>query len=335
MDVSSYFDSIDHSILKKLWAQILNRFDLPKDHFKVFKSITKYSYIEIGDIFNLSPNYRDNKLINLRHKSIDGFFDSGEKFRKAIENQKVIKVNRKSFGIPQGSPISATLSNLYLYEFDKLMNKLAKLYNGFYRRYSDDIVFVCDPKWIAKINGTVKQFLTTDLKLTIQDEKTQWVDFVRNSPNDEWQTTLNEKGIKYLNRPLTYLGFDFDGKKIRIKQKSISSYYRKLKRNIRRSAFFAKKIKEAHAEGRLLNRDAWIYRTKIYKLKTHLGSRKKTIDNKIYWGNFLSYAYNASRIMNEPGIKKQLRNHWRIVESEIDRFNQKYKLMKSTSDNNR
>lgn len=334
MDVSSYFDSINHKILKKLWAQLLNRFDLPDDHYKVYRAITKFSFIEIGDIFELSPNYKIGKLIYLKNKSLDGFFDSGEQFRNMIKDNKIIKINRKDFGIPQGSAISATLSNLYLYEFDKLMIKLSKLYNGFYRRYSDDIVFVCDPQWVNKVNETVKQFLTDDLKLTIQDEKTQWVNFERESAQKEWQTTLNENGVKYKNRPLTYLGFDFDGQNIRIKQKSISSYYRKLKRSIRRAAFFANKIKEAHKEGRLLNRDAWIYRTRIYKLKTHLGSRKKTIDNKIYWGNFLSYAYNSSRIMKEPGIKKQMRNHWRIVESEINRMNRKYGLLKSTSDNN-
>ena len=40
-------------------------------------------------------------------------------------------------GIPQGNPISAILSNLYLYELDKL-----SLYNGWKMiRYADDMVF--------------------------------------------------------------------------------------------------------------------------------------------------------------------------------------------------
>lgn len=334
LDVSSYFDTINHNILKKLWAKLLLRVDLPQDHYKIFRSITKYSYIEIGHVLKLTPHAKINKLSNLRYKSLPSFFENGSEFRKLIEGKNLIRVNRKNFGIPQGSPISAVLSNLYLLEFDKLMVKLSKLYNGFYRRYSDDIVFVCDPKWIDNVNSIVKEFLVNELKLNIQDKKTQRVDFERNNLNDNWHTTLNEEGIKYKGRPLTYLGFDFDGVKIRIKQKSISSFYRKTKRIIRRSAYFALKTKNALDQGQKINKDPWLYRSKIYRLKTHLGARKKSIDNKVFWGNYLSYSYNAARIMNESGIKKQLKNHWRIVEREIEKFNYKYDLKKSTSKSN-
>lgn len=333
LDVSSYFDTINHKLLKKFWANLLHRIDLPKDHYKVYKSITKYSYIEIGHLFQLTPHSTIDKISHLKAKALDSFFNNGKEFRKHIDSKNLIRVNRKEFGIPQGSPISAVLSNLYLLEFDKLMVKLAKLYNGLYRRYSDDIVFVCHPKWICKVNSTIKGFLVDDLKLIIQDKKTQRVDFYRDNANEDWKTTLIEQGIKYKGRPLTYLGFDFDGKNIRIKQKSISSYYRKTKRIIRRAAYFALRTKIAQAKGRLLKKDPWIYRSKIYRLKTHLGARKKTIDDKVFWGNYLSYTYNAAKIMEEPGIKKQLRNHWRLVESEINRFNSRYGLQKSTSNN--
>lgn len=333
LDVSSYFDSINHFLLKKIWAKLLNRIDLPKDHYKVYRSITKYSYIEIGHLFKITPNAKIDKLAQLKQKSINGFFKNGREFRKLIDGKNLIRVNRKDYGIPQGSPISAVLSNLYLLEFDKLMVKLAKTYNGLYRRYSDDIVFVCDPKWIDKVNLTVMNFLVDELKLNIQEEKTQRVDFTRDNENESWDTTLNESGIKYKGRPLTYLGFDFDGKHIRIKQKSISSYYRKTKRFIRRAAQFAYKTKKAQEKGLLMNKDPWIYRSKLYRLKTHLGARKKSIGDKVFWGNYLSYAYNAAKIMGEPGIKKQTRNHWRIVDRSIDNFNKKYDLVNSMPKN--
>jgi hypothetical protein len=333
IDVSSYFDTINHLLLKKTWAKLLGRIDLPKDHYKVYRSITKYSYIEIGNIFKITQNAKINKLSHLRQKSIDGFFKNGSEFRKLIDGKNIIRVNKNDFGIPQGSPISAVLSNLYLVEFDKLMVKLAKAYQGLYKRYSDDIVFVCDPQWIEKVDQTIKDFLIDELKLTIQEEKTQRVDFTRENENESWNTTLNEGGIKYKGRPLTYLGFDFDGQVIRIKQKSISSYYRKTKRFIRRAAHFANKTKESQEKGLSMNKDPWIYRSKLYRLKTHLGARKKSIDNKIFWGNYLSYAYNAAKIMGEPGIKKQTRNHWRIVNKSIDNFNKKYDLVNSLPKN--
>lgn len=329
LDVSSYFDTINHKILKKSWTKLLGRFDLPLDHYKIFKSVTKFSYLEIGDVMNITPEHKIEKLSHLKSKSIDSFFKNGKDFQNAVKDKGLIRVNRKPFGIPQGSPISAVLSNLYLLEFDKLMVKLAKLYDGMYRRYSDDIVFVCDPKWIDKVNSTVKSYLIDELHLTIQDKKTQRVDFLRESKNHFWTTNLIEQGHKYQGRPLTYLGFDFDGKNIRIKQKSISSYYRKTKRIIRRAAYFAYKSKRLIEAKRPTQSDPWIYRTKIYRLKTHLGARKKTIDDKVFWGNYLSYAYNASRIMKEPAIRRQLRNHWRIVEGEIERFNRLYGLEKS------
>jgi len=332
LDVSSYFDTVNHKILKKQWANLLNRVDLPLDHFKVFKAITKFAFIEISDVFNLTPHAKINKLSHLRFKNLESFFVNGKEFRNLVQDTNSIRVNRQEFGIPQGSPISAVLSNLYLLDFDRLMVKLAKLYNGLYRRYSDDIVFICDPKWIDIVNHTVKDFLVNNLNLNIQDKKTQRVDFERTQIGHDWGTTLNEEGIKYKGMPLTYLGFDFDGKVIRIKQKSISSFYRKLKRNIRRAAYFARKTKEAQSKGFSMNKDPWIYRTKIYRLKTHLGARKKSIDGRVFWGNYLSYVYNSSKIMCEPAIKKQLRNHWKIVENEINRFNEKYDLIKSTPD---
>jgi len=326
LDVSKYFDSIDHKHLKKLWSNLLGRIDLPIDHYKVFKAITKFSYLEISDIIKLTPENGVNKLSLLKRKSLDSFFEDGKSFQEAVIGKGLIRLNKNDFGIPQGSPISAVLSNLYLLEFDKLMVKLAKLYNGLYRRYSDDIVFICNPKFIEKINKTIIAYLTSELSLIIQDKKTQRVDFSRSSSQENWNTTLNVEGEKYYGRPLTYLGFDFDGKTIRIKQKSISGYYRKMKRLIRRAAFYANKANQRKKRDETNGGDPWIYKSRIYRLKSHLGAKKKKIENKVFWGNYLSYAYNASQIMKEPKIKKQLRNHWRIIEKNIKYFNNKYDL---------
>ncbi|HMW10718.1 MAG TPA: reverse transcriptase domain-containing protein [Saprospiraceae bacterium] len=333
LDISNYFDTIDHKILKINWAGLLNRLDLPIDHYKLFRAITKYSFIEIGDILQNS-SHKISKLSLLKYQDLESFYNNASEFRESIIGKSLLRKNRNNCGIPQGSPISAVLSNLYLLHFDIMMVKMAKLYGGMYRRYSDDIIFICDPIWIDRVTVTMKEFLSVNLRLNIQDKKTQRVDFKRESNQLPWETTLNEAGFKYKSRPLTYLGFDFDGKKIRIKQKSISSYYRKTKRIIRRAAYFARKAQKRNLNINVKKKlDSWIYKSKIYKQKTHLGSRKKTINNKIYWGNFLSYAYNASKIMEEPGIKKQLRHHWKMVESLIEYYTLKFELPESTSKN--
>ena len=43
LDLSKFFDTLDHSILKQSWASLLGETILPLDHFKVFKSITQFS----------------------------------------------------------------------------------------------------------------------------------------------------------------------------------------------------------------------------------------------------------------------------------------------------
>jgi len=44
------------------------------------------------------------------------------------------------YGIPQGSALSALLSNIYLVDFDEYMFKLGQTIGFIYRRYCDDIL---------------------------------------------------------------------------------------------------------------------------------------------------------------------------------------------------
>ena len=53
----------------------------------------------------------------------------------------------------------------------------------------------------------------------------------------------------------------------------------------------------------------------LYRRYSYLG--KKLGKNKEEKRNFLSYAYDAARIMNEPGIKNQVKDHWRRLQKEI------------------
>lgn len=71
-------------------------------------------------------------------------------------------------GIPQGNPISAVLSNLYLYELDKLaISKGWKMV-----RYADDIVFsVFNIKEAQLILSQVEEYLLNNRKLTIHPLK--------------------------------------------------------------------------------------------------------------------------------------------------------------------
>ena len=45
-------------------------------------------------------------------------------------------------GIPQGSPISGTLANIYMLEIDKIIAEYIDNLNGYYIRYSDDFIII-------------------------------------------------------------------------------------------------------------------------------------------------------------------------------------------------
>lgn len=100
-------------------------------------------------------------------------------------------------GIPQGNPISAVLSNLYLYELDMLaISKKWKMV-----RYADDMVFsVSNKEEAMKVLSQVDEYLSEKRNLTIHP-----------------LTKSSEKTAIYMNlksKHMKYLGIKFDGQKI-------------------------------------------------------------------------------------------------------------------------
>ena len=45
LDVTGFFDNLDHGILKDHWCQVIGQSQLPADQYKMFRSLTKYSYV--------------------------------------------------------------------------------------------------------------------------------------------------------------------------------------------------------------------------------------------------------------------------------------------------
>lgn len=80
-----------------------------------------------------------------------------------------INKNFSGIGIPQGSLISAILSNVYMIDFDQELAETIFGFKGFYRRYSDDFIVVipnsetCEPENIK--NKIICMAETYDLKL--------------------------------------------------------------------------------------------------------------------------------------------------------------------------
>ncbi|WP_298903187.1 antiviral reverse transcriptase Drt2 [uncultured Psychroserpens sp.] len=326
LDISKFFDSLDHSILKKMWRKVLgdNVITLPKDHYNVYKSLINFSYIEMSDILD---KYDIKHIKELRRRNSSSFCADIEDFKKNFVETGLIKKNPfknksgKPQGIPQGTPLSALLANFYLFEFDNIvLSAIESCNNALYRRYSDDLVIVCDKKDAQYLQNLVMSEISNKCNLLIHLDKTKKYVFEKDKKNNEFSVKqiLKNGGFKP-NIPLEYLGFEFDGNRILLKSSSLSKYYRKAKRGVRIRAWRALEAKKKKRRKPATN--AKIYRQGLYKSFSHLGRNRKR-------GNYLTYAYRAAEIMNEPAIKGQVSNSWKILNNQIDRYQKKYRLPK-------
>ncbi|OAI88959.1 MULTISPECIES: reverse transcriptase domain-containing protein [Exiguobacterium] len=301
LDFSSFFDNISHDELKKSLKQLLNVGELPADIYNVFKSITKFRYLEKEDLdrYLLSiKNEKDIDIDNLiQEKQIKNYM-SMHTFRNLIKSNqlKVYPETIKTFGIPQGSGVSSVCSNIRLIKFDIEMNEWTKKLNGLYRRYCDDLIWIIpdvDEHQMDQIKNEIYEKISRYKDLKLQKEKTILLSY-----SDRKMTTLEGQSSK-----LDYLGFVFDGNSIKIREKSLFKYYN---RAYRKTRVLAKKH-------HVYNRNA--YMKSLYGLYTHLGMNYKG------YGNFISYSYKAEKIMKalpvDVQIRQQVKRHWYKVNKRL------------------
>lgn len=372
-DIKSFFSELDHKLLKTAWCDLLRVSVLPKDHYNVFKATTKFRYILKDDLRLKTNNGRrksgfdERKLAHIRKvHGKECFFESLEDFRDAIAT-KQIKVYKKPFvkkdlitglktpvGIPQGLPISAILANLYLYKFDiAVLQKVVHGMGGFYRRYSDDILIVCKKDQSTEIEHFIKGEIGKS-KVDISDEKTEKYLFRNHRIGANGDKTASFKIMKdgsIIAKPLTYLGFEFNGENILIKSANLAKFYRRMIYATKRKAIMAVKIAET------LGTEPVIYKGRLKRLygELKLGtvkqfnkskklvrhpdgfyrySSRKSLPKKT--SNYFSYVRRASKIMNKSGISAQLRKHRTIfniaIGKQLERAKQRNGIDKHTQD---
>lgn len=336
-DVTSFFDNLNHKILKRQWTKILNEKTLPEDHYNVFKALTNIKYVE-GE--QLLKSYKNNvwvkrglennskefeyikkevsKSFYFKEKNVVAYCDKKE-FLKNNLNLVVSKNN--DFGIPQGSPISATLANVYMLDFDQHLFDKVETIGGYYQRYSDDLIVICEQSHEDEIIKTLRELIANEkiANLEIQPQKTKTYRFENIDSKfigfeiDEITKTQN------FNKTLEYLGFSFDGQRALVKTSGYSKFYRSMIKSFKKSASLAKNSK---------NPDKKIFKGRLFKRFTHRGSKRKLIyrpsrqDKTKYvktkefnWGNYLSYIEKANNTMKDLNqndcIKRQSRRLWK------------------------
>ena len=265
IDISNFFDSLNHKKLKKRWSSLYGMTTLPDDDYNLYKSLTNVSFINEIQIFNEFKNeiwVEDNSGIRKRRKisrrkylyDNDAIaFCSRDEFEDRILKKGLVHLKRYeknndgvefkiTKGIPQGTPISAILANIYMMEFDDKINSLIKEIGGLYRRYSDDMLIVCKSEDLELIHKEICKILKDEL-LEIQDKKTQIFRFYRNCSVLKCEEYIKKFKTWNPNKNLTYLGFDFDGDVVLLKDAGLSKYQRKMKKSVWRAGRFASKGK--------------------------------------------------------------------------------------------
>lgn len=286
LDVTGFFDNLDHALLKNGWAELLGQPQLPADHYAVFKSLTKYATVNLEKVYSLlgvSINNRDTAPVRLC---------TAEEFRSKIRSSKLIVKHALKKGIPQGSPISALLSNLYMLGYDSMMKAYVDSVGGRYFRYCDDILLIVPSgqKAVAELLAVSE---IKKLALDINPKKTDRVDFI-----------LTANGL-LASKPLQYLGFLFDGQRILLRSASLARYSERMRAGVRLAKATMRKRNTVRKDRGELARP--LFRKKLNSQYSHLGRR-----------NFITYGYDAARKMGSQAIRKQLRRLWKRLQDEID-----------------
>lgn len=334
-DVTSFFDNLNHKTLKKQWSRVLNETTLPQDHYNLFKSLTNIKYIEGDQLFESYgttmmvetgiPNC-SNKTEFVRKKIKSGKFFKEKGASHYCEKKEFLKKNlnlviskNNPVGIPQGSPISATLANIYMLEFDQEIFDKVTSVGGFYQRYSDDLIIICEQQFEDDIIKLIRDKIEALVDLKIEPNKTKVFRFEEVKGKftgfeiDEKTKTPNH------NKTLEYLGFSYDGQRVLIKTSGFSKFYRAMKSSFKKSTSLAKHSK---------NPDKSLFKSRLYKRFTHRGAKRKLIyrpstadktvyekTNEYYWGNYLSYINKANESMKSINgdnfVKRQSRKFWK------------------------
>ncbi|MEZ5911866.1 MAG: reverse transcriptase domain-containing protein [Paracoccaceae bacterium] len=173
-DVSSFFDNLDHTLLKRRLKAVLGVTSLPEHWMRVFRAITAFHYVDMEEL-NANATFSSRLKDNSRDRiaSVEELKANGIKFHP---NPELAKGHRR--GIPQGTPISAAASNLYMIDFDAAARTFCDSIGALYRRYSDDILVICDPAHAAAAETKIMDLIKAE-KLEISPHKTERTDFSR------------------------------------------------------------------------------------------------------------------------------------------------------------
>lgn len=281
-DFTDFFNRLEHRYLKERLCGLLGVERLPEDYFAVFRNITRFAGWDWKDIVEAAGGSINEKGIKKKLNRKQTVLTR----QQFLDNRKYIRKNTSGIGIPQGSPISAVLANIYMMQFDRTLQEYVSGQGGIYRRYSDDfliVVPVCGEEEAGEHIGHIFSCIhAMDGLIELQEEKTSLYLFEQGRI-----CSYPSKDPAFID----YLGFWFDGKDIRIRPRSITKYYYRMHRKARTVG---------QSRGMTLH-GKHISSRNLYQIYSH-NDKKRT---------FIDYAKKARHVMDlhDPETDAVIKRH--------------------------
>jgi hypothetical protein len=329
LDIHSYFESLDHVRLKGLWCRLLEVDRLPADHFQVFRAITQYAIVDKEKVYERLAHFGSTPTINgsrvtrgylTPYRDVPKHLCRGEEFRDKIagygDQKSIIERNYKPYGVPQGAPLSDLLANLYLLDFDGIVSGRVRSVGGYYYRYSDDILIIVPGpetdglEFMERAHKLISEF---GAKLHIKREKSSVFRFERDGTEQKFRLVYGEKG----KNGLEYLGFRYDGKRVYLRDSTLSNLRRKVARAANRDAHACARRypdKDAFALKSLFNYERLVKR---FGRVEDFGEIHEDYRNWTFW----TYAHRASTVFGPLGrsLPHQLKKHRDLIHWRADK----------------
>lgn len=200
-------------------------------------------------------------------------------------------------------------------KFDIAVNARVAQLGGAYYRYSDDILIVLPTplkdaleleKWVRE---TIKQ---SGPKLQIKAEKSAVFRYDGACGGDQsWTRIVGHQGANGLE----YLGFRYDGRRMFLRDSTLSNFQRKITKSAKRAAHFAAKRypgKSAAEIFSVFNVNGFIQR---YGRVEHFEEKADDVRNWTFW-TYVTRAADELGALGRP-IFRQLRRQRAVIASRI------------------